>query len=247
MKYARYILMICATGTAVLLYAQSRQVNSARRPAADFYQPYIDAIAGYLNGPVLKYRYRIMLYNEKSGESTDSLSGMIYKAGNEYIDSNVTGISLLAKGYFCKINEDHKTILVCSIPAMEKRFGIKKEDMNNTLLSITDSTIRTLGNITVKEEKNGIVLYYTAPPQRSDLHNITFFMNKVGNAVQKIIMTVNDPREKNPLYLKQLTIYNISNTPEPALLRTDRYFSITGKKLVPVNKYKKYKASTLLQ
>ncbi len=247
MKYARYLLMIFTTGAAMLLYAQSGRINSARGSAADFYQPYMDAIAKYINGPVLKYRYTIALYDEKTGKNTDSLSGMIYKADNEYIDSNVTGISLLAKGYFCKINEDRKTILVCSIPAMEQRFGIKKEDMNNTLLSITDSTIRSLGNITVKEEKNGTVLYYTAPPQQSDLHNIAFFMNKAGNAVQKIIMTVNDPREKDPLYLKQLTIYDISNAPEPALLRTDKYFSIAGKKLVPANKYKKYKASALLQ
>ncbi|GEM_PF-4662335 len=210
---------------------------------------YLTKVSAVVNNTALQYAYTVNLTELKSGRQIDNISGRLYKYQNNYLDSNSVGISLVSGNYFFKSDRKRKQAYVYDLTLVEKALGIKKEDLNNSLMPLPDSLIMKMGTLQVdKSSANIISLRYVLKSPLNGIKEIQFQLNKKDESLNSIRLEVleEDKWGETTGYKRTYLLSGFSNAVVPARFNTAAFFRTEGKQAKLQGIYKSYKLSSVI-
>lgn len=234
--HVRFIVSLSIfLGTAGMGHSSFAQLETIK------YLDYLQQAKSITNNHVLAYSYRVVMQDIKTRKVLDSTAGRIYKSGEAYLDSNRFAISVVNGGYFFKGDYRRKEAYVYKLATVEKKLGLQREDMSNSVLDIPDSLILRMGRLSVQEYGESLVLKYTLKENRGSFQEIQFRLKKSDRSLQEIRMTAPGNEVNTFYYLSDFT--NAFDLPR---LRMDKYFRIENGKVKLKGKYQSYQLTELL-
>ena len=212
------------------------------------YLPYLQGANLKLKSPVLSYRYVVTLVDKDNRSALDSIGGVLIKSYGNYMDSNTNGISLVSDGYYMKAQKNNKTAVVYNIAAIQKKLGMKSEDMGNDLVTIPDSLLNQFSDLRVQELPSVLVLTYTMKREAGILEEIEFSINRKDMSLLGLKLSFDelDRWGSSTGYSKIYYLYNFSNRIEPGAIELERFLSIKEGKVKLKGSFGSYSLNTLL-
>lgn len=204
---------------------------------------YLQLVKSTTNHPVLQYKYKVILRDNKSLRNKDSIRGTIYKYYNEYVDSNDVFLSMVAGGYFFKGNFRTKEASLYRLAEVERKLGLKREDMTQDIMIIPDSLLTTLGKCTVSEQAGMLVVDYKLNMSHSGIQKLVFYIRERDRSLSEIKLFMTDAGVDNCTTIYSL--YDFRNDHRNNI-HTESYFQTDRKKAFLKGIFKSYTLHTLL-
>lgn len=210
--------------------------------------PYLQMAAQKMNQPVLSYRYKVVLVDNKGKKVTDSTEGMLCRSYGSFFDSSGLALSLMEGGYFLKADHGRKTALVCRIEAVQKKLGLKPEDINNTFLNIPDSLLAKISDLKSEETGDMLVLTYTLKHGSGNLREMAVTFNRKDMSLTAMKMTVDEADRwgSNTGYSRIFYMSRFGNQVAPDRFRLARYVTVERDKAKLLGQLKSYTIQTFL-
>jgi hypothetical protein len=188
-----------------------------------------------------------MLDNERK-IATDSVSGLLFKSHDNYMDSNQGVINMVCGGYFLKADKKNKAAYVYNIASVQKKLGMKPEDVSNTLMTLTDSLLGKYGDLKVQELPEQLILTYKMKPNSGILQEMEFRISRKDGTLQSLKMTT-DEQDKwgsSSGYSRVYYMDRFSNSIDPGKIDIQRFVSIQNGKATPTERLRSYAIHSLL-
>jgi hypothetical protein len=212
------------------------------------YMAYLQAASLKVNNPVLSYRYRVLMLDNERKIATDSVSGLLFKSHDNYMDSNQGVINMVCGGYFLKADKKNKAAYVYNIASVQKKLGMKPEDVSNTLMTLTDSLLGKYGDLKVQELPEQLILTYKMKPNSGILQEMEFRISRKDGTLQSLKMTT-DEQDKwgsSSGYSRVYYMDRFSNSIDPGKIDIQRFVSIQNGKATPTERLRSYAIHSLL-
>ncbi len=212
------------------------------------YMSYLQMASFKVNSPVLSYRYRVLMVDREHNVTTDSVSGFLLKSYSNYMDSNAVALTMVSNGYFLKADKKNKTAYLYNIARVQKKLGMKPEDMNNTLLALPDSLLHKYSDLKALELPDVLVLTYTMKPGSGMLQEMELKINRKDGTLLSLKMTT-DEQDKwgsSSGYSRVYFMDRFTNTPDPGKLDIQRFVNIQNSKAVPTERLRSYAIHSFL-
>ena len=208
------------------------------------YLGYLQQIKKVTNYPVLTYSYKVLLQENKTGKTVDNVAGKIYRHNDAYLDSNGFAISMVSEGYYFKGDYRKKAAYVYDLAEVEKKMGLKREDMVTSVLDIPDSMINKMGYLSADDRPDVLLLKYVLKEKAGSLQELQFRIRKKDMILEEINIRVlsGDATGNTTTY----TMYGFSNEFNLQKLSTANYFKVSGKKARLLGRYQTYKLNAFL-
>lgn len=223
-------------------------IHASGQPQQLKYMAYLQAASLKINNPVLSYRYKVLMVDNESKVATDSVSGLLFKSHGNYMDSNQVAINMVSGGYFLKADKKNKAAYVYNIARVQKKLGMKPEDMNNTLMTLTDSLLNKYGELKVQELPEQLILTYKMRPNSGMLQEMEFKISRKDGTLQSLKMTT-DEQDKwgsSSGYSRVYYMDKFSNTIDTGKIDIQRFVSIQNGKATPTERLRSYAIHSLL-
>lgn len=212
------------------------------------YMSYLQTARLKINNPVLAYRYQVTMVDREHNKTTDSVSGLLFKSYGSYLDSNTITLNMVSDGYFLKEDKKNKAVYVYNIARVQKKLGMKPEDMDNTLLALPDSLLQKYSDLKVQELPDLLALTYTMKPGSGMLQEIELRFNRKDGALLSLKMTT-DEQDKwgsSSGYSRVYYMDRFTNIPDPGKINIQRFVSIQNGKAAPAARLKSYAIHSFL-
>lgn len=232
-------IMLAFCLTAVCVSGQQQHLK---------YMSYLQAASLKINNPVLSYRYRVLMVDKEHRITTDSVSGLLFKSQGNYMDSNAIAINIVSGGYFLKADKKSKAAYVYNISRVQKKLGMKPEDMNNNLLTLPDSLLSKYSDLKVEELPDLLMLTYKMKPNTGMLKEMELKISKKDGSLLALKMTT-DEQDKwgsSSGYSRVYYMDKFSNTIEPGKIDIQKFVNIQNGKAKPTERLKSYTIHSLL-
>jgi hypothetical protein len=216
-----------ATGYAQLQHAQ--------------YAIYLEAIKRVMNNPTLGYNYSVVVQSNKSGVTPETIKGYLYRSGKDYVDSNSLALNIVSSGYYLKADMTNKTAYLYNLASVERRIGLKPEDIQNSVLDIPQAMMDKMGTLTADESPAQINLNYTLKEKSGHIQKLYFTIQKSDMSLTAIRIDTENNGQIINYYLKDFSNKDAGNK-----LSIARYFTVMGKKAMLKGIYKSYKLNAVL-
>lgn len=212
------------------------------------YMAYLQGASHKINNPVLSYQYKVILVDKAGNKAMDSASGLLLRYHDKYLDSNSTALNLKSDGYFFKLEKRKKEAYLYRLAAVEKKLGLKEEDMNNSMLTIPDSLLSKMGVLQVDEGPAILTLTYRIKENNGSIKELVFRINRKDMYPLDIrIITEEEDRWGSPTgYKKIYVLSSFSNQVDENRVRINRYVNIDKNNAVLSAPYKAYSLNTFL-
>jgi hypothetical protein len=226
----------------------SLSVMSASAQQQLKYMAYMQAATLRINNPVLSYRYRVLMVDKERNVATDSVNGLLFKSHASYLDSNALAINMVSGGYFLKADKKGKAAYVYNIARVQKKLGMKPEDMNNTLLTLPDSLLSKYSDLKVRELPEQVVLTYKMKPNSGMLQEMELTINRKDGTLLSLKMTTDelDKWGSSSGYSRVYYMDRFSNSIDPEKINIQRFVSIQNGKAAPTERLRSYTIHSFL-
>jgi hypothetical protein len=202
---------------------------------------YLQVVKKVTNHPILSYRYKLVMENKQNSRSSESISGQLFKNGSDYRDSNTYAMSMIAGNYFFKLDFKKKEAYLYSLPVIEKKLGVKRQDMKASILDISDSLMASMGNLSASEDNGEIMLQYKLKHSAGTVQSISFKIRKSDMNLLEIKLIAKEEGSSISYYLN-----DFSNQMNDKQFTASQYFSIGNKKAKLSGRYQSYKLNAVL-
>jgi hypothetical protein len=245
MKNYKWIIS-CILVASGFLQPESIQAQSQIQQLQ--YMAYLQGASHKINNPVLSYQYKVILVDKTGNKAMDSASGLLLRYHDKYLDSNSTAMNLKSDGYFFKLEKSKKQAYLYQLAAVEKKLGLKEEDMNNSMLTIPDSLFSKMGVLQVDEGPAILTLTYKIKENNGSIRELIFRINRKDMFPLDIrIVTEEEDRWGSPTgYKKIYVLSSFSNQVDERRVRVNRYVNIDKNNAVLLAPYKTYSLNTFL-
>lgn len=208
------------------------------------YLAYLKVFKRKISDVDISYKYTFTFFSESNrSDNMGELKGTFYKMGKSYLDSSAQGITMLSGGYFFKACSKERDAYVYNIKTVEKNMGIKNFGDMNKIVDVPDSLLLKKGKFVATDATDGIInLSYSYLGKDSPLQQMDMKIRKADTALLEIKMVVGDKSN----YKKRITIYDFNTRFDTRIISTSRYFTISGKHVILLNRFKSYKVNALL-
>lgn len=236
-------MLCCALALACLSAAPAR--------AQADYQKYLScfrSISGQLNAATLSYRYRVVLQERDKGQNTDSISGVLYKVQDNFLDSSSRGLSMVGDGFFFKADKSRQQAFLYRLETVQKKLGLKKEDMDASILTLPDSLIYRAGTLYSTHEEGELRLRYVLKEPMNGIQELFFRIDPGNMSLKQIRITALDEGKQGtrPGYTRIYYLSDFSNAVDHRKMKIDAYVRIANGKATPLGTYQSFKLNSLL-
>lgn len=235
------------TGLGIIL-SFGLGVTSASGQQQLKYASYVQMASFKVNNPLLSYRYRVLMVDKEHNVATDSVNGLLFKSYGNYLDSNTVALTMVSNGYFLKADKKNKAAYVYNIARVQKKLGMKPEDMNNTLLALPDSLLHQYSDLKAQELPDVLILTYTMKPGSGMLTEMELKINRKDGALLSLKMTT-DEQDKwggSSGYSRVYYMDKFTNAPDPGKIDMQRFVNIQNGKAVPTGRLRSYAIHSFL-
>jgi hypothetical protein len=206
------------------------------------YLPYLEQAQLRLGNSQLSYSYDVVLKNEKTGKTIDSISGRLLKYRKSFMDSNRQSMVFLHQGVLVKADHQRKTALVCDIGKVQKMMGLQPEDFHASYADIPDSMINRISEITTRETGDRLEITYTIRPGNGALKSLLLVFNRKDMNLLSLEMVLADTEMSG--YEKKYRIFGIRT--DSSLPTKEQYVLIEKGKATLTGSMKNYTLNTIL-
>ncbi len=192
------------------------------------------------------YSYTIQLYETGTRKVTDSITGKIYKIGNEYVDSSNAALVAVSGKYYCKIDHQRKEARVYDIELIQKKLNLKIDRKAGHVLTIPDSLLVQYGRLEVDTGKAFYTCRWSLNQGSSPVFT-ALIEKKTLRLTEVILETAEQEDGEAAAYRRSCRIRNIKNDIPYSAISLDNIFRISGEKVVLNSRYAHYNLKTIIQ
>lgn len=213
---------------------------------------FLESASKLFSATELSYHYRVSMIDASKNEIVDTISGVLYRNGNNYLDSNNAILNMVSDGIFFKADYVRKTAHIYNINLLRKNMGFEPlESGNNGVINIPDSLISKLGKFSSKELPGDVmeVKYVLKSSNESNgLKYLIFNFNRKDNRLlaATIEIQVTDQWGDALPYAYRYYITNIENKPTKGRIEPGNYFRVKGKDVTLIGRYARFEKNVLL-
>ncbi|MBS1773941.1 MAG: hypothetical protein JST82_13870 [Bacteroidetes bacterium] len=192
-------------------------------------------------GDMISYDYKMVLRSNVQNKRVDSITGHLYKKGDNYLDSNKYAISAVNNRKFCKVDISDQSVYVLALDSFLRKTGLNEKTIENSVIDISDSIIQRYGKVSSRKLANGNTSYDISFT-RQNFQHLVLELDKASGQIHSLSMKVPDKDSYGGAtgYERDYVITNIKYQFEEHKLLLDRFFKEEKNRIVLKGKYATY-------